>query len=143
MPFSFSLFQTRKVKCPNGDIHIIYNDIEKLFPYAVSNASQALSGKLSIPKSIDTEFASQISSAIDSLIVSIDKSNGSLVIEQRAAYSAYSANPCGGSEWYKRQLENLSYRRQRVLIGRQVFASHTLDCGRCSSLLPKAIGTGF
>lgn len=114
MPFNFPFLPTRTVVCPDGSSHVIQNNIERYFPLSVTDNGSKWDAELKIPDSVEAKAATEIKSAINSVMVSIDKNNGSLVLEQRAAYTAYASNPCGSHEWYKRQLENLSTRRQRL-----------------------------
>ena len=106
--------RTRTIVCPDGTTHTIQNDIEKLFPLSVSDRSANLDSELSIPETVDAKAAVGIKNAIKSVMVSIDDTNGSLILEQRGAYSAYAAKPCGSHEWYKKQIEDISARRQRL-----------------------------
>ena len=104
----------RTVICPDGTQHTIENNIEKNFPLSVSEYGAKLDGGFKIPESVEANAAAEMTSAIKSVLVSIDQKNGSLVLEQRAAYTAYAGNPCGSHEWYKEQIEKISERRQRV-----------------------------
>lgn len=106
--------KTRKVKCPDGTERFVYNNINDVFPLSVSEKSSKFDANLKVPETVDAKFASEISQAIKSLMFTIDENNGSLILEQRGAYSVYAAHPCEGYERYSRQIEDLSHRRQRL-----------------------------
>ncbi|SCX03967.1 hypothetical protein [Agrobacterium rosae] len=114
MNLNIPFLSTRTVVCPDGSQHVIQKNISSYFPLSVSEKSAKVDVDLKIPDTVEAKTAAQMESAIKSVMVSIDKSNGSIVLEQRAAYTAYASNPCGSHEWYKRQLENISTRRQRL-----------------------------
>jgi hypothetical protein len=114
MPFNLPFLPTRTVVCPDGSRHVIQNNIESFFPLSVSEKTAKVDAELKIPETVEAEAATKMKNAIKSVMVSIDKNNGSLVLEQRAAYTAYASNPCGSHEWYKKQLEDISMRRQRL-----------------------------
>lgn len=112
--FNLPFFSTRTVICPDGSRHVIQNNIESYFPLSVSENSSKVNAELKIPDTVEAKAATEMQNAIKSVMVSIDKNNGSLVLEQRAAYTAYASYPCGSHDWYKKQLENISMRRQRL-----------------------------
>ncbi len=114
MPLNLPFMPTRTVICPDGSRHVIQNNIESYFPLSVSENSTKVDAELKIPDTVEAKAATEMKNAIKSVMVSIDKNNGSLVLEQRAAYTAYASNPCGSLDWYKKQLEEISMRRQRL-----------------------------
>jgi hypothetical protein len=114
MKFRLPFFKTRKVICLDGTERFVYKDIDDVFPLSVSDRSKKLNSDVKIPDTVDAKFAVEISQAIKSLMFTIDENNGSLVLEQRGAYSVYAANPCEAYERYGRHIEDLSHRRQRL-----------------------------
>jgi hypothetical protein len=104
----------RTVTCPDGTQHTIENNIEKNFPLSVSEHGAKFDGGFKIPDSLGANAAAEVTRAIKSVLVSIDQKNGSLVLEQRAAYTVYAGNPCGNHVWFRQQIEKISERRQRV-----------------------------
>ena len=114
MNFRILFTKTRKVKCPDGTERFVYNNLNDVFPLSVSENSSKINTDLKVPETVDAKFAAEISQAIKSLMFTIDENNGSLVLEQRGAYSVYAANPCEGYERYSRHIEDLSHRRQRL-----------------------------
>lgn len=114
MKLNIPFLSTRTVNCPDGSQHVIQRNLSSIFPLSVSEQSVKVDAELKIPDTVEAKAAAEMKNAIKSVMVSIDKSNGSIVLEQRAAYTAYASNPCGSHEWYKKQLENISTRRQRL-----------------------------
>lgn len=114
MPFNLPFLPTRTVVCADGTRHVIQNNIEKYFPLSVSDRGSKMEADIKIPDTVEASAAMEVKNAIKSVMVSIDKNNGSLVLEQRAAYTAYASEPCSSHGWYKKQLEDISRRRQRL-----------------------------
>lgn len=114
MAFKWPFFRTRKVVCPDGTTRIVHKDIDDLFPLSIANESSKFNGGFKVPEALEANVGVEISKAIKGVLFSIDGNNNSLILDQRAAYTGYSANPCGKGDWYQRQIEDLSSRRHRL-----------------------------
>ena len=114
MAFKWPFFRTRKVTCPDGTTRIVHKDIDDLFPLSIADESRKFNGGIKVPETLEANVGAEITRATKGVLFSIDGNNNSLILDQRAAYTGYSANPCGKADWYQRQLEDLSSRRHRL-----------------------------
>lgn len=114
MAFRWPFFRTKTIICPDGTTRIVHKEIDDLFPLAITDGNKKFNGSVKIPEAIEANVGAELTTAIRGVLFSIDGNNNSLILDQRAAYTGYSANPCDKADWYQRQIEDLSSRRHRL-----------------------------
>lgn len=123
MGFWRLFFRTRKVRCPDGTVRVVYNDVDLIFPLAVTDKSSKINGGVDVPEIANANLSVEITAAIKGLVFSIDSTNSSLLLEQRGYYAVYSSNPCESHSWFGRQMEDVGRRRQRLQEQQQLLGA--------------------
>lgn len=108
------LYRQREVTCPDGTKRFVYADLDRAFPYYLKDASMAakasVEGLEKVQGTLDASYAAQIRH----VLVQLDQKSGSIQSHFRAAYVAYSAEPCGGIEKLNTAIEQIRQDEQAL-----------------------------
>ncbi|MEP0365695.1 MAG: hypothetical protein ABJN36_09435 [Cyclobacteriaceae bacterium] len=100
-------FKRFKRKCPDGTIHWIYRSIDDAFPLIVADKENSLNSKVNVDSIAAAEIGSKHISKIKGLLFGLDSANQNIMIEFRAVYSVYQAEPCGNAKFFSDKISEI------------------------------------
>jgi hypothetical protein len=107
--------KTYRVKCPDGTTRIVYKNIDDALPLGLrSTKNKYAAGAKDGLGAMSANINGEHSSKIENLLVAIDSKNNSLIMKFRAAYVAYTTNPCGQSDNFASQVKQLNEMHDRL-----------------------------
>lgn len=98
--------KTYKHTCPDGNVVIIYKDINDAFPLHIEGFEAKVGGNFATmgeSASMKAEYAT----LVQGLMYSLNELNQSIMINFRSVYLAYQSNPCNDNGFFKRQVEKI------------------------------------
>jgi hypothetical protein len=126
--FNWSPFsKTYSVKCPDGSRRIVHKDIDNAFPLAIPGWQSNVRAKVQADAKLGAELDANYATKIDGLLVALDERNNSLMLDFRAAYVVFQADPCNNNGHLLRSIDRITERRNQI-------AAKTLQIGALVTL---------
>ncbi|MBF0611028.1 MAG: hypothetical protein G8345_09665 [Magnetococcales bacterium] len=110
----FSFLKTRKIKCPDGTVRIVYNRIEDVFPLYIKGWQGEVNFKIKDDDGANGEISAKYKSIVDGLLFQLDELNSSIIVNFHAYYTAYSTNPCGGDGYFRDKVDGLVIKNEEL-----------------------------
>ena len=106
--------KTYKVKCPDGTKLTVHRDINGAFPLFLP--SLAASGKAALRDLTgnNLELGAELKKGVDGLLFQLNELNDTVMMNFRAVYATYQANPCRNSDFLARKVDEMTSDVQRL-----------------------------
>ncbi|BCG69727.1 hypothetical protein MesoLj113a_08850 [Mesorhizobium sp. 113-1-2] len=108
-------FGTYKVKCPDGTTKIVHRDIDQAFPLSIKGWEGSVTAKLKAQGNVDGDISGAYKTKIESLLIAFDEYNSNIMLDFRAAYVVFQADPCSNGEYLPRSVERISSARAKQI----------------------------
>lgn len=107
MEFISNLFSKHKVKCPDGSVRYVYRNIDKAFPMFLGDIKNEISAGIKNKEFGSANATKKYNSDIRSILIQIDETNQSMMLNFRVAYIGFESNPCQNSEKFNADLDEI------------------------------------
>jgi hypothetical protein len=107
MIWKIPLIKTYTVRCPDGSFRTVYKHVNDAFPLFLQGFHGKAQTSLNELKGASATLNAEYQSKVDGLLFSLDDFNQSLMMNYRATYVTYQADPCANLGYLKRQMERL------------------------------------
>ncbi|WP_162799854.1 hypothetical protein [Pedobacter jeongneungensis] len=115
MIFNWPWSKTRKHRCLDGSVKLIFNNIDDAFPLALKDTNIKIEAEGAVQEAATANLKAEHQSKIQSLLFSITDQNQSLMMTFRSAYIGYTTDPCGDGGFFTRQIESITQRQYRLM----------------------------
>jgi hypothetical protein len=103
--------KTYQHRCPGGTVKIVYRNVDDAFPFYIKGWEGQLDAKMQgAPARVSAKYKSQV----EGLLYGLDELNRGVIFDFRAAYIAYTGDPCGNGEFFQRQVDKIIHEQQRL-----------------------------
>lgn len=109
-PFS----KTYKVKRPNGQIKIVYKDVDDVFPLYIKGWKANLDAAVKVLDKAKVDIKAEHATAIHGLLFALDELNQGLMMTFRGAYILYQSDPYEHSGFFEREVAKLLDEQRRL-----------------------------
>lgn len=109
-PFS----KLKKVKCPDGRILSVYQNLDHAIPVALKDTGRTIQTEASFAEIGKLKLGGSLSNSVSRLLISIDRQTSSQLLDFRMIYAAYQADPCGNSGLLSRETVKIIESRNRM-----------------------------
>ena len=111
--------RTYKVKCPDGTTRIVHRNVDDAFPLAIKEGSGRLSAMVKDLAGNSVGIDGEFRRGVSNLLYQLNERNASAMINFRATYVAFQANPCKQADRLARRIEQMTTEQQELAKTRQ------------------------
>jgi hypothetical protein len=109
-----------KVKCCDGSTKYVHHDVSDAFPLELRESDKKTKARLEVMEQVSGEIEQSHADRIRAGLFSITTTNDTMMLNFRAVYTVYKADPCGQSGYFATETKGLidEHRRSADLLMR-------------------------
>jgi hypothetical protein len=111
--------RTYKVKCPDGTTRIVHRDVDDAFPLAIKDTKGRMSALLKDLNGDSLGIDGELSRGVSGLLFELNERNDTAMMNFRATYVAFQANPCSHADRLARRVDEMTAEQQQLARTRQ------------------------